>query len=93
MKEITNNSTQTFEPEVISDSCKVEFTKVTNSAGVTINGKIMKDGVQSGNISMDGDSFLVVSLKPRTVFTSDEVAAIFTNVPGYIAELTGETQK
>ena len=60
---------------------------------MTINGKIMKDGVQSGNISMDGDSFLVVSLKPRTVFTSDEVAAIFTNVPGYIAELTGETQK
>ena len=93
MKEVTNNSTQTFEPEIISDSCKVEFTKVTNSAGVTINGKIMKDGVQSGNISMDGDSFLVVSLKPRTVFTSDEVAAIFTNVPGYIAELTGETQK
>ena len=90
MKEITNNSTQTFEPEVISDTCKVEFTKVTNSAGVTINGKIIKDGVQAGNISMDGESFLVVSLKPRTAFSADEVTAIFTNVPGYIAELTAE---
>ena len=90
MREITNNSTQTFEPEVISDSCKVEFTKVTNAAGVTINGKIMKDGVQSGNISMDADSFLVVSLKPRNAFTADEVTAFFTNTPAYIAELTGE---
>lgn len=90
MKEVTNNSTQTFEPEVISDTCKVEFTKVTNSAGVTINGKIIKDGVQAGNISMDGESFLVVSLKPRTAFSADEVTAIFTNVPGYIAELTAE---
>ena len=92
MREITNNSTQTFEPEVISDSCKVEFTKVTNAAGVTINGKILKDGVQSDNISMDADSFLVVSLKPRNAFTADEVAAIFTNTPGYIAELTGESE-
>ena len=92
MREITNNSTQTFEPEVISDSCKVEFTKVTNAAGVTINGKILKDGVQSGNISMDADSFLVVSLKPRNAFTADEVTAIFTNTPGYIAELTGESE-
>ena len=93
MKEITNNSTQTFEPEVISDSVKIEFTKVTNAAGVTINGKIMKDGAQAGNISMDSDSFLIVSLKPCNAFSNDEVTAIFTNAPGYITELTGKGKK
>lgn len=91
MKQQTQNSTVTFEPEVISEHTKVTFTKVTNSKGTTIYGKIEKDNAEVGSISAEeAGNFLITSLKPVNKLTDEEVQEIYTKVPGWIKEASGD---
>lgn len=89
MKARTMNATVGYDPEVISESTNIHFTKVTNASGTTIYGKIEKNGAEAGNISHEtkGD-YLITTLKPYSGLTADEVKGIYEAVPRCIAELT-----
>ena len=87
----TTNSTVAYEPIVISDETVMKFQKVTNAKGVTIYGKIVKNDVECGSVSYDGaGDYLITSLKPCSMFTSDEVTAIHTEVPKCIGEIMAD---
>lgn len=87
----TTNSTVTYEPFAISEETSMKFQKVTNAKGVTVYGKIVKNDAECGSVSYDesGD-YLITSLKPHSMFTPEEVAAIHSQVPECVAEILSD---
>lgn len=87
----TTNSTVTYEPFAVSEETLMKFQKVANAKGVTIYGKIVKNDAECGSISYDSSGdYLITSLKPRSMFTDEEVASIYANAPKCIAEILSE---
>lgn len=87
MKKKTANSTVNYDPEVVSEQTSIHFTRVTNTAGRTLYGKIIKDDAEVGNVSYDEKGgYLITSLKPYASLTADEVDAIYMKVPGCVRE-------
>ena len=87
----TTNSTGAYEPIAISDETVMKFQKVTNAKGSTIYGKIVKNDAECGSVSYEetGD-YLITSLKPRSMFTPEEITAIHADGPGCIAEIMAD---
>lgn len=91
MKKKTANSTVNYDPEVVSEVCSIHFTRVTNAAGRTLYGKIIKDDAEVGSISYDEKGgYLITSLKPYASLTSDEVDTIYGKVPVCVREALSE---
>lgn len=87
MKKKTANSTVNYDPEVVSEACAIHFTRVTNAAGRTLYGKIIKDDAEVGNVSYDEKGgYLITSLKPYASLSDDEVDTIYRKVPGCVRE-------
>lgn len=85
LKVKTENTNQTFEPEVINDSTKVTFSRVKDASGTTIHGKIEKDNAEVGNISFsDGGGYLIVSLKPFAKLEREEITELCAKAPEWI---------
>lgn len=87
----TTNSTVTYEPFAISEGAFMKFQKVANAKGVTVYGKIVKNDAECGSVSYDSSGdYLITSLKPRSMFTEEEVTAIHTHAPVCVAEILAE---
>ena len=87
----TINSTVTYEPLKISEETCVKFQRVANAKGVTVYSKIVKNDAECGSVSYDSSGdYLITSLKPHSMFTSEEVTAIHAQVPACVAEILSE---
>lgn len=87
----TTNSTVTYEPFAISEVTSMKFQRVANARGVTIYGKIVKNDAECGSVSYDSSGdYLITSLKPRSMFTEEEVAAIHAQVPACVADILSD---
>lgn len=87
----TTNSTVTYEPFAISEETSMKFQKVTNAKGVTVYGKIVKNDAECGSVSYDASGdYLITSLKPRSMFTPEEVTAIHAQVPACVADILSD---
>lgn len=91
MKKKTENSTVNYDPVQVNEMLSINFTKVTGSKGVTIYGKVMKDGAEVGSVSYDaaGD-YLITNLKPFSKVDAEEVVGIYAQIPECIQELLEE---
>lgn len=88
LKKKTENATITYDPEMVSEDTRVTFTKISNAKGVTIYGKIEKDGAEVGSISYEQEgNYLITSLKPFNSLTDEEAAAILNSTLGWIGEV------
>ncbi len=91
MKKKSTNATISYDPVVLSKTASINFTRVTNANGTTIYGKIVKDDTEAGNVSYDSKSdYMITNLKPFSRLTSEEVAAVYNNVPGCISEILAD---
>lgn len=91
MKKKTANSTVNYDPEVVSENTSVHFTRVTNAAGSTVYGKILKDDAEVGNVSYDSKgNYLIVSLKPYSSLTKEEVNTILSTANNCVCEALTE---
>ncbi len=91
MKKKAENSTVNYDPEKVTESVEITFTKVTGSGNTTINGQIRKEGAVVGSVSYDErGGFLITSLKPYASLTSEEVSAVHSSIPGYVQEMLEE---
>ena len=94
MKQKTQNSTITFEPEVISEGFTVTFTKLVNANGTTITGTLKKDGQDVGTIAHDTASgiggYHIVNIKPVAKLKLAEIASLYTVLPSMLAEMLEE---
>ena len=90
MKEKKSNSVTHYQPESVTDAVSVEFTRVTDAVGTTINGSLVKADMNVGDVSYDSkNDFLILRLKPCSALTDEETAAVHAAVPGYIKEMLG----
>lgn len=89
MKEKSANSSKTFEPEVVTENVNVEFTRREDSKGVAINGRVVKDGLEVGNISYSNKDtgYFMVDLKPVDALDKEEQKAFFAKIADWIEEL------
>lgn len=91
MKKKTANSTVNYDPEKISETTAIHFTKVTNASGTTLYGKIVKNDAEVGNVSYDEKgNYMVTSIKPYSTLTNEEVKTIYGRVPDCINEALAE---
>ncbi|MGM9753890.1 MAG: hypothetical protein ACI3ZK_07575 [Candidatus Cryptobacteroides sp.] len=89
MKEKSANSSKTFEPEVVTENVKVEFTRREDSKGVAISGRVVKDDVEVGKISYSNKDtgYFMVDLKPVDALDKEEQKAFFSKIADWIEEL------
>ena len=89
MKEKSANSSKTFEPEVVTDSVSVEFSRREDSKGVAITGRVVKKDIEVGKISYSNkdSGYFVIDLKPVDALNKEEQKALFAKIPDWIEEL------
>lgn len=88
MKAKSTNATVAFEPEAVSENVSIFFVKATKPSGITVTGRIKKGEAEVGSIVLtESDNYLLTSLKPFNSLTKEEVEAIYTKVPGFLAEI------
>ncbi len=88
MKKSSENSTVSYDPEKITESVEIRFTRTADSSGVNIYGKIVKSGTEVGTVALDYKSnYLVTSLKPVSDMTSEEIQKIYESVPRCVEEI------
>ena len=46
MKRKTQNATVCYDPVAVGENAAINFTRVTNAAGTTVYGKVMKEGIE-----------------------------------------------
>lgn len=88
MEKRSENSTTTYSPVVISEDVEIVFTKSTTTGNRTISGQINRGAENAGSVSYeDRGNYLIVSIKPYSSLSPDEVKAVFAEVPSCIAEM------
>lgn len=88
MEKRTENSTTTYNPVVIAENVEIVFTKNNSAGSRTISGQISKGSENVGSVSYeDRGNYLIVSIKPYSSLTQDEVKALFLEVPTCIFEM------
>ena len=91
MQEEKSILSKTYTPVAVSESATVTFNKVTVSGNVTINGRIVRNSAEIGQVSYNTKSgALIVKLYPLTDLTTIDQSAILGSLPGYINELLTE---
>jgi hypothetical protein len=91
MKKKSENATVNYDAVQVNESVAVSFTKVTSAAGVAIYGKITKDGADAGSVSYEGKGdYFITSLKPKSMFTQEDIVSIYALVPSCIEEILND---
>ena len=91
MKELNSVLSKSYTPEVVSENVTVAFTKVTNSDGTVVSGRVTKQGKEVATVNYYGkNDSLVVSVRPLAALDGAELSALFCAVPGYINEILSE---
>ena len=87
MKTKTSNTTVNYESQSVNPQTTVEFTKIVNDNNITVHGKIIKNGKEVGSIAYkEVDDYLIISYKPFSALTAEEVASISALAPKCVAE-------
>lgn len=88
MEKKSQNSTTNYAPEKVTEAVEINFTRIVSGGNTTISGSIRKDGSEAGTVSFESSgNYLITSLKPYSVLTDEEVAAVYHAVPGCITEM------
>lgn len=91
MKKKTQNMSVSYDPVTVSKEAVISFTRVTNAAGTTIYGRVMKSGAEVGSIAYDSKGcYLTTSLKPFDALTGEEVEALYAQVAGCVSDILSE---
>lgn len=91
MKELNSVLSKSYTPEVVSENVTASFTKVTNSDGTVVSGRVTKQGKEVGTVNYYGkNDSLVVSVRPLASLDGAELNALFSAIPGFINEILSE---
>lgn len=91
MQEISSVLSKSYNPETVSENVTVAFTKVTNSDGTVVSGRVTKQGKEAATVNYYGkNDSLVVSVRPLAALDGAELSALFNAVPGFINEILSE---
>ena len=91
MQEISSVLSKSYSPEAVTENVTVAFTKVTNSDGTVVSGRVTKQGKEVATVNYYGkNDSLVVSVRPLAALDGAELSALFNAVPGYINEILSE---
>ena len=91
MQEISSVLSKSYNPETVSENVTVAFTKVTNSDGTVVSGRVPKQGKDAATVNYYGkNDSLVVSVRPLAALDGAELSALFNAIPGFINEILSE---
>ncbi len=91
MQEISSVLSKSYNPETVAENVTVAFTKVTNSDGTVVSGRVTKQGKEVATVNYYGkNDSLVVSVRPLASLDGAELSALFNAIPGYINEILSE---
>lgn len=91
MQEISSVLSKSYSPEAVTENVTAAFTKVTNSDGTVVSGRVTKQGKEVATVNYYGkNDSLVVSCRPLASLDGAELNALFSAVPGYINEILSE---
>ena len=91
MQEISSVLSKSYSPEAVTENVTVAFTKVSNSDGTVVSGRVTKQGKEAATVNYYGkNDSLVVSVRPLAALDGAELSALFNAVPGYINEILSE---
>lgn len=91
MKQQTERSTISYEPEAVTKEVSVEFNKITRAGNVLVGGEVKKAGERVGRIDYNqGNDSISLTLSAVSKFTETEKAALFKKVPEYLKEILAE---
>lgn len=91
MQEINSVLSKSYSPVAVTESVTAAFTKVTNSDGTVVSGRVTKQGKEVATVNYYGkNESLVVSIRPLSALDLTEQNALMAAVPGYINEILSE---
>lgn len=91
MQELNSVLSKSYSPVAVTENVTAAFTKVTNSDGTVVSGRVTKAGKEAATVNYYGkNDSLVVSVRPLAVLDGAEQSALFSAVPGYINEILSE---
>lgn len=91
MQELNSVLSKSYSPEAVSENVTVAFTKVTQSDGTVVSGRVSKQGKEAATVNYYGkNDSLVVSVRPLAGLDGEELSALFNAIPGYINEILSE---
>ena len=91
MQEINSVLSKSYSPVAVTENVTAAFTKVTNSDGTVVSGRVTKQGKEVATINYYGkNESLVVSIRPLSALDLTEQNALMAAVPGYINEILSE---
>ena len=65
MQELNSVLSKSYSPEAVSENVTVAFTKVTQSDGTVVSGRVAKQGKEAATVNYYGkNDSLVVSVRP-----------------------------
>lgn len=91
MEVFNSHRSISYSPEAVSENVTVAFTKVTNSDGTVVSGRVAKQGKEAATVNYYGkNDSLVVSVRPLASLDGAELSALFNAIPGFINEILSE---
>ena len=91
MQEINSVLSKSYSPVAVTENVTAAFTKVTNSDGTVVSGRVTKAGKEAATVNYYGkNDSLVVSVRPLAALNGAEQNALMAAVPGYINEILSE---
>lgn len=91
MQEINSVLSKSYSPVAVTENVTAAFTKVTNSDGTVVSGRVTKQGKEVATVNYYGkNESLVVSIRPLSALDLTEQNALMAAVPGYINEILSE---
>ena len=91
MQELNSVLSKSYSPVAVTENVTAAFTKVTNSDGTVVSGRVTKQGKEVATVNYYGkNESLVVSIRPLSALDLTEQNALMAAVPGYINEILSE---
>ena len=91
MEVINSHQSKSYSPVAVTENVTAAFTKVTNSDGTVVSGRVTKQGKEVATVNYYGkNESLVVSIRPLSALDLTEQNALMAAVPGYINEILSE---
>lgn len=91
MEVINSHQSKSYSPVAVTENVTAAFTKVTNSDGTVVSGRVTKQGKEAATVNYYGkNESLVVSIRPLSALDLTEQNALMAAVPGYINEILSE---
>lgn len=91
MQELNSVLSKSYSPVAVTENVTAAFTKVTNSDGTVVSGRVTKQGKEAATVNYYGkNDSLVVSVRPLAALDGAEQSALFNAIPGFINEILSE---